>query len=70
MESVLEELKRYVDWNVDDEGALRELRPHAATHFTRIAEIFYARILSHEGARAALVGGESRVGQLKITLVA
>jgi signal transduction histidine kinase len=35
----------------------------------RIAEVFYARILSHQGAREALVGGESRVGQLKVTLV-
>ena len=70
MESVFEELKRYVDWSGADEGALRELHPHAAPHFARIAEKFYARILTHEGARTALVGGESRVGQLKITLIA
>ena len=70
MESVFDELKRYVDWNADDEEALRSLHPHAAPHFARIAEIFYARILSHEGSRAALVGGESRVGQLKVSLIA
>ncbi|MGZ3439176.1 MAG: protoglobin domain-containing protein, partial [Polyangia bacterium] len=70
MESVFDELKRYVDWNAADEAALRELHPHAAPHFSRIAELFYARILTHEGARAALIGGESRVGQLKITLIA
>ena len=70
MESVFEELKRYVDWGAADEDALRELHPHAAPHFSRIAEKFYARILTHEGARVALVGGESRVGQLKITLIA
>jgi len=70
MESVFDELKRYVDWDPADETALRELHPHAAPHFARIAEIFYARILTHEGARAALIGGESRVGQLKITLIA
>ena len=69
MESVFEELKRYVDWNADDEAALRQLHPHAAPHFSRIVERFYARILTHEGARTALVGGESRVGQLKITLI-
>ena len=68
METVFDELKRYVDWSGEDEAALRELHPHAAPHFARIAELFYARILSHEGARAALVGGESRVGQLKVTL--
>jgi signal transduction histidine kinase len=70
METVFAELKRYVDWSPVDEAALRELHPHAAPHFARIAEIFYARILTHEGARAALIGGESRVGQLKITLIA
>ena len=70
MESVFDELKRYVDWSPDDQAALRDLHPHAAPHFARIAEVFYARILTHEGARAALIGGESRVGQLKITLIA
>src|SRR4051812_19947298 len=69
-ETVFDELKRYVDWSGEDEAALRELHPHAAPHFSRIAELFYARILTHEGARAALVGGESRVGQLKVTLIA
>lgn len=70
MESVFDELKRYTDWSATDEAALRALHPHAAPHFARIAEVFYARILSHEGAREALVGGESRVGQLKVTLIA
>jgi len=70
METVFEELKRYVAWTDEDEAALRALHPHAAPHFARIAEVFYARILTHEGAREALVGGESRVGQLKITLIA
>jgi two-component system sensor histidine kinase HydH len=70
MESVFDELKRYIDWSADDEAALRELHPHAAPHFARIAEVFYARILTHEGAREALIGGESRVGQLKVTLIA
>ncbi len=70
MESVFEELKRYIGWNDQDEAALRALHPHAAPHFARIAEVFYARILAHEGARQALVGGESRVGQLTVTLIA
>jgi two-component system, NtrC family, sensor histidine kinase HydH len=70
MESVFDELKRYVDWSAGDEAALRELHPHAAPHFARIAEVFYARILTHQGAREALIGGESRVGQLKVTLIA
>src|SRR4051812_8879682 len=70
METLFEELKRYVDWGLADERALRRLHPEAAPHFSRIAEAFYDRILAHEGSRQALVGGESRVGQLKISLVA
>jgi signal transduction histidine kinase len=67
-ETVFEELKRYVRFGDTDEGALRALHAAAAPDFERIAEVFYARILSHEEARKALVGGESRVGHLKVTL--
>ena len=70
LETLFQELRRYVDWGAADERALRGLHPHAAPHFWRIAEAFYDRILAHEGAREALVGGESRVGQLKVSLVA
>jgi signal transduction histidine kinase len=70
METLFEELKRYVGWNPEDEAQLRALHPVLAPHFLRIAGIFYDRILEHEGARTALVGGERRVGQLKITLQA
>ena len=67
-ESVFEELKRYVRFGEDDERALRALHGAAAPHLGEIADVFYARILGHEEARKALVGGESRVGQLKVTL--
>jgi signal transduction histidine kinase len=66
-ESVFEELKRYVDWGPGDERALRDLHAVAAPSFGAIAGTFYDRILGHDGARRAL-GGESRVGQLKVTL--
>jgi signal transduction histidine kinase len=69
-ETVFEELKRYVRFGDGDERALRALHAAAAPRFGAIAETFYERILTHDGARAALVGGESRVGHLKITLVA
>jgi signal transduction histidine kinase len=69
-ETVFEELKRYVRFDAADEQALRALHEHARTHLEDVSEIFYARILSHEEARKALVGGESRVGKLKVTLVA
>ena len=69
-ETVFEELKRYVRFSEVDEQALRALHGAAAPHFEQIASVFYERILTHEEARKVLVGGESRVGQLKVTLVA
>jgi signal transduction histidine kinase len=68
-ESLLEELKRYVAFGPDDASALREFRDGAAPDFPAIAVAFYDRILAHEGARRALVGGESQVGHLRTTLV-
>lgn len=68
-ETVFEELKRYVAFGPGDEAALRAVHPLAAPRFVAMAELFYARILGHDGARAALEGGESTVGQLKVTLV-
>ncbi|HZZ84689.1 MAG TPA: protoglobin domain-containing protein [Anaeromyxobacteraceae bacterium] len=67
-ETLFGELKRYVDWSVGDEQALRALHAVAAPEFPRIAEVFYARILSHQGARQSLTGGESQVGHLRLTL--
>ena len=67
-ETLFEELKRYVGFSSADEAALRALHPLAKPFFVPITEQFYARILEHEGARAALIGGESSVGHLKVTL--
>lgn len=67
-EPLFVELKRYVGFTDADEARLRMLAPAVAPHFERITDVFYARILQHDGARQALTGGESRVGQLKVTL--
>ncbi|AKJ04613.1 Flagellar sensor histidine kinase FleS [Archangium gephyra] len=66
---MFEELKRYVRFEVEDEQALRALHELARHEFPAISEVFYDRILQHEGARSALAG-ESQVGHLKVTLVA
>ncbi|HKA91185.1 MAG TPA: protoglobin domain-containing protein [Haliangiales bacterium] len=68
METLFEELKRYVHWSAADEDALRAFHDIAEPDFERIADVFYRRILEHEGARTALEGGESQVGRLKVTL--
>src|SRR5262249_29107676 len=67
-ETLFDELKRYVGFGAEDEGALRALHPIISPEFARIADVFYRRILAHEGARKALAG-ESQVGRLKLTLV-
>lgn len=69
-QTLFEELKHYVAFDETDEAALRALHPVLAPEFVRIADVFYKRILDHEGARVALEGGESTVGRLKVTLVA
>jgi len=68
-EPVLDELKRYMGFCPADEDALRQLHAAAAPQFVAIADLFYERILAHPEARQALQG-ESRVGHLRITLVA
>lgn len=67
-ETLFDELKRYVGFGAEDEGALHALHPIISPEFARIADVFYRRILAHEGARKALAG-ESQVGRLKLTLV-
>jgi signal transduction histidine kinase len=67
-ETLFEELKRYVGFSPADERALLALHEVARPRFERIARLFYDRILEHEGARQALVGGESQVGHLRGTL--
>lgn len=67
-ETLFEELKRYVGFSREDEQVLLGLHSVTREHFSRIAEVFYSRILEHEGARKALEGGESQVGHLKGTL--
>jgi signal transduction histidine kinase len=68
-DSVLEELQQYVGFGPADSEALRAMYPHIRPHFTRIAEVFYDRILAHSEARRVLEGGESQVGELKRALL-
>ncbi len=67
-ETLFDELKRYVGFNADDEHVLRGLQAVVVPEMSRITDVFYQRILDHDGSRKALEGGESRIGQLKLTL--
>jgi two-component system, NtrC family, sensor histidine kinase HydH len=63
------ELQRYVGFTSDDERRLQAVHPVLAPHFEDVAEKFYAKVLEHDDARAALERGERQVGHLKVTLV-
>jgi two-component system, NtrC family, sensor histidine kinase HydH len=67
-ETLFQELRRYVGFAAEDEQSLRALDGVVRPWFPAIAETFYTRILEHEGAHAVL-GGESQVGHLKVSLV-
>lgn len=68
--SAVHELQGYVQFGAADQLRLRAFHPLAAPAFQGVAEAFYARILEHEEATRVLQGGESKVGRLKVTLVA
>ena len=67
-ETLLDELKRWVDWKTMDEEALRALHPLAAPRFPAISAVFYDRILRHPGARAAMQGGDEQIARLRHSL--
>jgi signal transduction histidine kinase len=68
-EHLFEEIKRYVGFTSHDEAHLRAIRPRVLPHAEAITEDFYAHILEHDGARAAITGGNAQVASLKCTLV-
>ena len=67
-ETLFDELKRYVGFDSVDEDVLRALHPVVLPEMSRVTDVFYQRILDHDGSRKALEGGESRIGKLKGTL--
>jgi signal transduction histidine kinase len=64
-ETLLEELKRCVGWSEEDEQTLRALHGSAAPHLSRIAKALAGTLLSHEGARQSLTGGEDKIEKLQ-----
>ncbi|KYF55109.1 histidine kinase [Sorangium cellulosum] len=68
VETLFDEIKRYVRFSDEDAGWLAALRAHAEPHFPRIADEFYDRIREHEGAHEIFTG-EEQVERLKRSLV-
>lgn len=67
MESIFDEMRRYVAFGEEDEQALRLFAPLAVPHFGTIVDEFYRRILEHEDARRVLTD-QAQVARLKISL--
>jgi signal transduction histidine kinase len=67
--SLLEEMQRYVGFSEADSAALQALLEPARGSFATIADHFYACILEHPTAHAAITGGDDQVRRLKATLV-
>ena len=68
-EHLFDEMKRYVGFSSRDEANLRRVGPRVAPHAHSITDEFYARVLEHDGARAAITGGDAQVERLKKTLI-
>ena len=68
VENLFVEMRRYVRFGPEDEAALRGLHPHAAPHFRRLAEEWYARLEEHPEALTVFASPE-QVARLKGTMV-
>ncbi|WP_437686361.1 protoglobin domain-containing protein [Sorangium sp. So ce176] len=68
VETLFDEIKRYVRFSDEDAGRLAAFHAYAEPHFRRIADEFYDRIREHEGAHE-IVTGEAQVERLKGSLV-
>jgi two-component system sensor histidine kinase HydH len=67
--SFFESLKRYVGFTDDSSAALRALHPLARPCFGAIVDDFYATIVDHPEAQAAITGGAAQIDRLKRTLI-
>jgi PAS domain S-box-containing protein len=69
LESLFDEMKRYVRFDRSDEARLVAFHAVARPHFDRIARSFYERTREHEGAHAVFTG-EDQIERLQRTLTA
>jgi PAS domain S-box-containing protein len=67
VETIFEELKRYVHFGPSDETALRGFLPDAEPHFRPITETFYRRLKEHPEALGVFVS-DAQVQRLQGTL--
>lgn len=68
MRAFVAEVKDYIRFGEEEERVLRTLGPWLAPIFPAVVDDFYARILAHPGAGAALTGGQPQIDRLKGSL--
>ena len=68
MEPFVEEMKRYLGFQAEDIGRLRQLGPRLEKYFPEMADRFYSQIPHHPNAFRVFTGGEVQIARLKRTL--
>lgn len=68
METLIQELKRYLGLSEDDAARLSRLGPRMEKYLPELAERFYAQIPLHPNAFRVFTGGEAQIVHLKRTL--
>ncbi|HVH46005.1 MAG TPA: protoglobin family protein [Labilithrix sp.] len=68
METIVDELKRYVRFTDDDARRIGAIGSRVSPHFRRIAQEFYERIREHEQAHAVFTG-EEQIERLQASMV-
>ena len=68
MESLIEEMKRYLGFTAEDVFLLRRLGPRLEKYYPEMAERFYSQIPYHPNAFRVFVGGEAQIERLKQSL--
>lgn len=67
METFIEEMKRYLEFNEQDAAVLRRLGPRLEKYLPELAECFYSQIRRHPNAFRVFTGGQAQIAQLKQT---
>lgn len=68
METVFQEMKRYLGFIEEDTALLRRLGPRMEKYLPELAERFYAQIPHHPDAFRVFTGGDAQIARLKQTL--
>jgi signal transduction histidine kinase len=68
LETLIQEMKRYLGLGEEDAARLRRLGPRMEKYLPELAERFYAQIPLHPNAFRVFTGGEAQIVRLKRTL--